>query len=146
QGMVLGSPPFMPPEQATGRNDLDARADIYSLGGVGYYLLTGQPPFPRETAMEMMLAHAYEAVKPPSSLRAGVPADLEAVLLRCLSKKPEGRFRDVVELEAALGACDLAGAWREAEAAAWWKEQHRPPDTATHEIPTVATPRTTGVM
>jgi serine/threonine-protein kinase len=146
QGMVLGSPPFMPPEQAAGRTDLDVRADIYSLGGVGYFLLTGRPPFPRETAMEMMLAHAYEAVPPPSSLRPGVPGDLEGVLLRCLSKKPEGRFRDVVDLEAALGACDVAGAWREANAAAWWKEQHRPPETATHEIPTMATPKTTGVM
>ena len=73
RGMVLGSPPFMPPEQAAGRTDIDARADLYSLGGVGYFLLTGQPPFQRETAMEMMLAHAYEDAVPPSRLRADVP-------------------------------------------------------------------------
>jgi serine/threonine-protein kinase len=121
QGMILGSPPFMPPEQATGRADVDARADIYSLGGVGYFLLTGHPPFERETPMEMLLAHAYEPPVPPSSLRPDVPADLEAVLLRCLAKKPEDRYPDVAALEAALASCESAGMWTEEDAAAWWR-------------------------
>src|SRR5262249_14428983 len=59
-GTIAGSPPFMPPEQATGREDLDRRTDIYSLGGVAYFLLTGKAPFERDTAMQMMMAHAYE--------------------------------------------------------------------------------------
>jgi serine/threonine-protein kinase len=117
QGAILGSPPYMAPEQAQGRSDLDATCDIYSLGAVGYFLLTGRPPFVRETAMEMMLAHAYEPVAPP----AGVPADLEAVILRCLSKKREGRYPSVEALGAALAACADAGRWGEEQAAAWWR-------------------------
>jgi serine/threonine-protein kinase len=121
QGTIVGSPPFMSPEQAAGKPGLDARSDIYSLGGVAYYLLTGQPPFARETAMLMMMAHAYEAVVPPSQLRPEVPADLEAVVLRCLEKDPARRFPDADSLEKALAACRDAGRWTEEEAAAWWR-------------------------
>ena len=120
QGTVLGSPPYMAPEQAAGRTDLDARADIYSLGGVGYYLLTGQPPFVRDTAMEMLLAHAYEPVVPPKEVRPSIPADLQTVILRCLSKKPEGRYASADNLEKALAACAAADQWSEEKAAAWW--------------------------
>jgi tRNA A-37 threonylcarbamoyl transferase component Bud32 len=121
QGTVLGSPPYMSPEQAAGRNDIDVRADIYSLGGVGYYLLTGRPPFLRETAMEMLLAHAYEAPTPPSELRPEIPADVEAVILRCLMKKPDERFPDVNAMEKALAACFVAEGWSEEQAQSWWK-------------------------
>ncbi len=139
-GTVLGSPPYMAPEQAAGRTDVDARADIYSLGGVGYYLLTGHPPFVRETAMEMLLAHAYEPVVPPGEVRSGVPADVEAVLLRCLSKKPEGRYDDVASLEKALAACAAADGWSEEQARQWWKGRADAPETA-HALAVVATPR-----
>src|SRR5205085_1542772 len=74
KGAIVGSPPFMSPEQARGSGNLDARSDIYSVGGVAYYLLTGHAPFERETAMEMLLAHAYEPVIPPSKLRPDLPA------------------------------------------------------------------------
>lgn len=121
-GMVLGSPPYLSPEQAVGRSDLTVQTDIYSVGGVGYFLLTGQPPFARETAMEMLLAHAYEPVVPPGRLRAGVPADLQEVILRCLSKRPEDRYPSAAALEAALAACADAGRWTEARASAWWRE------------------------
>ena len=121
-GSVVGSPPFMSPEQATGREDLDARSDIYNLGGVAYFLLTGQAPFVRETPMQMLLAHAYEEPKPPSDLRPELPRDLEAVILRCLKKKPEERFADADTLEKALAACGDAGEWTEEAAAAWWRE------------------------
>jgi serine/threonine-protein kinase len=137
-GTVLGSPPYLSPEQAAGRADLDARADIYSLGGVGYFLLTGQPPFPRETAMEMMLAHAYEPVVPPGELRPGVPGDLQAVLLRCLNKKPDARFASVVALDNALAGCSAAGLWTEELAARWWQEHRSAPETAAHDGRTVA--------
>ncbi|MFO0927343.1 MAG: serine/threonine-protein kinase [Gemmataceae bacterium] len=122
QGMVLGSPPYMSPEQAIGRTDLTVATDIYSVGGVGYFLLTGQPPFARETAMEMLLAHAYEPVVAPVRLRAGVPADLQDVILHCLSKRPEDRYRTAAELAAALAACQDADGWSEEQAAAWWHD------------------------
>jgi serine/threonine-protein kinase len=116
QGAVLGSPPYMSPEQAAGRTDLDTRSDIYSLGAVGHFLLTGDPPFVRDTPMEMLLAHAYE----PVAVRDEIPRDLQTVLLRCLSKKPDGRFASVAALDEALSACFEADAWTEERAAAWW--------------------------
>jgi serine/threonine-protein kinase len=120
EGTILGSPPYMAPEQAAGRTDIDVRADLYALGGVAYFLLTGQPPFPRETAMQMMLAHAYEPVVPPRTIRPEIPEDLEAVLLRCLRKKPDERYAGVDELDKALEACADAQGWTEERAAAWW--------------------------
>jgi serine/threonine-protein kinase len=125
QGTVLGSPPYLAPEQAAGKDDLDARADLYGVGGVGYFLLTGQTPFVRDTAMQMLLAHAYETPVPLSQINPDVPADLEAVLLRCLSKRPEDRYPDADSLDKALAACQDAGGWTEEKAAAWWAEAAR---------------------
>jgi serine/threonine-protein kinase len=119
----------MSPEQAAGKGRLDARSDIYSVGGVAYFLLTGRAPFERETALEMLIAHASEAPVPPSRLRPEVPADLEAVVLRCLEKEPGKRFPDADTLEKALAACHDAGHWTEEDAAAWWKEHREAPQT-----------------
>jgi tRNA A-37 threonylcarbamoyl transferase component Bud32 len=126
KGMVLGSPPFMSPEQAAGRNDLTPATDIYAVGGVGYFLVTGHPPFERETAMELMLAHAYEPVPLPSSYIPTLPEDLQQVILRCLAKKPSERYAQVSELEAALLQCSEAGRWSEEQAQRWWREQGQP--------------------
>jgi serine/threonine-protein kinase len=134
QGTILGSPPYMSPEQAAGKNDLDPRSDVYSLGGVAYFILTGRPPFVRETAMEMLLAHAYEPVEPPSRLRPQVPADLEGVLTRCLAKKKEDRYATVDELEKALAACACATYWTEEDAADWWKEHQGESDTTENVL------------
>ena len=144
-GSVVGSPPYMAPEQATGRADLDGRADVYSLGGVAYYLVTGQPPFVKETAMEMMLAHAYETPKPPSEVRPDVPRDLEEVILRCLKKKPDERYPDADSLEKALARCADANGWTEEDAAAWWAEarfEEAPGTDAALPAPTVKQPTT----
>ncbi len=84
---------------------LDARTDIYSLGGVAYFLLTGQPPFARDNAIQMIVAHMHEPVRQLTDLRAEVPGDLQAVVLRCLEKNPSGRFADVSSLHDALVAC-----------------------------------------
>jgi tRNA A-37 threonylcarbamoyl transferase component Bud32 len=121
-GTVIGSPPFMSPEQAAGKSDIDARSDIYSLGAVAYFLLTGQAPFVRETAMMMLMAHAYEPVVPPTNLRPEVPEDLQAVVLRCLEKDPSRRFPDAHSLEQALASCAAADQWTAEQAALWWHE------------------------
>jgi serine/threonine-protein kinase len=137
-GTIIGSPPFMSPEQAAGKSVLDARSDIYSLGAVAYFLLTGQPPFVRETAMMMLMAHAYEPVVPPDKLRHEVPADLQAVVLRCLEKDPSRRFPDAHSLERALGACACADQWTEEQAALWW-HQHPLPTEGNEPLPNVPT-------
>lgn len=120
EGFITGSPLFMSPEQATGESTPDGRSDIYSLGAVAYFLLTGAPPFQGDNAMRVIFAHAQQAVVPPSRLRSDVPPDLEEVVLRCLAKRPDDRFADAASLEAALAACAAAGQWGREEAAQWW--------------------------
>ena len=73
---------------------LDARADIYALGAMMYFALTGRPPFRGESPFAVMVAHARDPVVPPSKVRPGVPDDLEEVVLRCLAKKPGDRYPD----------------------------------------------------
>ncbi len=138
QGTILGSPPYMSPEQALGRSALDGRSDLYSLGAVAYYLLTGQPPFVRETAMEMLLAHHSQPPIPPTHLQPQIPPDLEAVVLRCLEKDPSRRFAGAHELDQALAACRDAGSWTDDDATAWWSEHGQPVPGAdgTADLPT----------
>jgi eukaryotic-like serine/threonine-protein kinase len=119
-GSVAGTPDYMSPEQAEGGAELDGRSDLYNLGGVAYFLLTGRPPFQKATALQLLFAHARDPADPPSAVRPGVPADLDRVVLRCLEKDRERRYRDAAELDAALAACTAAGAWTAAEAAEWW--------------------------
>jgi serine/threonine-protein kinase len=118
-----GSPLYMAPEQSQSYEQTDARGDIYAVGAVGYFLLTGQPPFMGRNILALIAAHAREEVVWPSRLRADVPVDLEAVILRCLQKKPEDRFADANALEAALAACACAMTWNAERAAQWWREQ-----------------------
>ena len=119
-GSYSGSPMYMSPEQATSETDPDARSDIYSLGAVAYFLLTGQPPFQGTNPIRLMIAHARDEVVPASQLVANVPQDLEDVILRCLAKKPIERFKDVCDLQQALARCRCADLWTEQRAADWW--------------------------
>ena len=102
EGAVFGTPAYLSPEQAGGQDDLDARSDVYSLGALAYFLLTGRPPFADRPPLKMLAAHLYEPPEPLSRHRADVPADLEAVVLRCLAKDPAERFQTVAELNAVL--------------------------------------------
>jgi serine/threonine-protein kinase len=139
----MGTVDYMAPEQGRNTREADARCDIYSLGGVAYYLVTGRLPFERETLMEMVLAHARDPVIPPRAVRAEVPADLEAVILRCLEKDPGRRFPDAESLDKALAACQCAGTWTPERAAAAWQKQasellvSSPPDPGTDPRATV---------
>jgi serine/threonine-protein kinase len=125
-GMLAGTPAYMSPEQASGESGLDACSDLYSLGAVGYYLATGQPPFVRATSMHTLIAHVKEAPQPPQDVQPGVPADLGAVLLRCLAKNPRDRFQDAASVDAALRACTAAGQWTDVHAEEWWRTRPAP--------------------
>jgi serine/threonine-protein kinase len=124
KGIVLGTPAYMAPEQARGAESADARSDLYSLGALAYFLLTGRPPFQRETALETLVAHLEEPVSPLTDWRPDAPADLQAVVLRCLEKDASSRFPDAPTLEMALAGCACANEWTEAQASAWWQAHH----------------------
>ncbi len=119
EGQVLGTPLFMSPEQARGR-ELDVRSDIYSLGAVCYYLLTGRPPFDEDDGIGVMIALARDPVVPASRVQAGVPDDLDRVVLRCLAKDPADRFPDAASLERAPNACACSEDWDQEQAVLWW--------------------------
>ncbi len=121
-GAVLGSPPFISPEQARGNQAVDMRTDIYGVGGLAYFLITGRPPFERDSALEMMAAHLHEKPTPPRELRPETPRDLDEVILRCLAKKPADRFQDIAEVDRALAECNSVVDWDEDQAEAWWRD------------------------
>lgn len=121
EGVVTGSPLYMAPELILRDRVPDGRVDVYSLGAVAYFLLTGRPPFLGSDAMAVMMAHAHDTVEPPSRHVPDVPTDLEAVVLRCLRKAPDDRYADVEALSRDLGACRDAGGWTDDVAADWWR-------------------------
>lgn len=124
--VAQGTPAYMPPEVVRGSAHFDARADLYALGCVLYWLLTGHTVFEAATALEVVLAHVNEPPLPPSA-RSDLPigAELEAVVMRCLAKDPADRPQSAAELSEALAACPLERPWTQERAAAWW-EQRRP--------------------
>ena len=124
-GSILGSPQYISPEQAMGKPNIDARTDIYSLGGLAYFLLSGQSPFQHENAMEHLVAHLHDPVAPLRRLRPEVPEDLEEIVLRCLQKKPDDRYADVASVDHALAACEAAGAWDADQAEQWWRQREQ---------------------
>jgi hypothetical protein len=105
QDMVAGTPSYMSPEQSAGQEIVDARSDIYSLGAVAYFLLTGRPPFIGKNNLQILAAHRHEPVQPPRELCSTLPANVEAVVLRCLEKDPAQRFSDADQLIEALRKC-----------------------------------------
>ncbi|GAC1651430.1 MAG: hypothetical protein NVS4B3_12090 [Gemmatimonadaceae bacterium] len=101
-GAIMGTPSFMSPEQCLGDVDVTSESDIYSLGALGYFLVTGHAPFPGRSPMQVIAAHLYEAPRPITEVRADVPVEFANVLERCLAKDPAQRFRDAASLERAL--------------------------------------------
>ena len=97
-GVALGTPAYMAPEQAAGDPHVDARADIYALGVLAYEVLAGAPPFTGPTAQHVMAAHLTRAPEPLSRVRPSVPAAIEALVMRCLEKRPADRWRSGEEL------------------------------------------------
>ncbi|HEY5913991.1 MAG TPA: protein kinase [Verrucomicrobiae bacterium] len=103
-GQVLGSPNFMPPEQAAGRRaQVGRQSDIYALGAILFYLLTARPPFAAESMTETLQLVVNTEPPSPRLLAPGVPRDLETICLKCLSKEPHCRYSTAQELADELG-------------------------------------------
>ena len=126
KGTVVGTPGYMAPEIALGRGDVDGRADIYSLGCVAYYMLTGQPVFSGDTPVATALAHVQQAPTPPG-LRSvfTIPPALDALIMECLAKNPDARPSSAPVLSERLAATVAADPWTLDAARAWW-ERHQP--------------------
>jgi len=124
-GTVLGTPAYMSPEQAAGESAVDARGDLYSLGAVMFFALTGRPPFLGKTLGQLLAAHRSEPPSLLTDLRPDVPADLAAVVARCLAKDPHDRFQSATDLDRALAQCGCAAEWSAERAAEWWQQRMR---------------------
>jgi serine/threonine protein kinase len=101
-GMAIGTPAYMSPEQSTGDRQIDGRSDLYSLGVVGYQMLTGDPPFEAPSTPALLVKHLSERPEPIMSRRRGVPPDLERAVMLLLEKDPDLRFPSAAALAAAL--------------------------------------------
>jgi len=123
-GLTPGTPAYMAPEMALGEA-VDGRADIYALGCVAYYLLTGHVVFEATTGLQLIAKHIQEAPKPPSArTELELSPELERVVLACLAKRPEQRPASAAELDRMLADIEIEP-WSEAEATRWWRT-HQP--------------------
>jgi len=118
---VTGTPLYMSPEAVNQPDQVNARADVYAIGAVGYFLLTGSPVFNGNTVIEICMKHV-KAVPESPSIRLGQPVspDFEALLLRCLAKSPADRPSDAAMLLSALDTCIVEGSWTAQDAVSWW--------------------------
>jgi serine/threonine-protein kinase len=119
---ITGTPLYMAPEAITDPSSVDARTDLYGLGGVGYYLLTGRPPFEGKSVLEICGHHLHTTPAPPRDLvRTPIPVELEALVLQCLAKKPEERPSDALKVSEALADCARSVPWDAAAARDFWR-------------------------
>jgi serine/threonine-protein kinase len=122
--LFRGTPAFIAPEQVIG-NTVDGRADLYAVGCVAYWLLTGELVFTGHNAMKVMLDHAHRAPLPPSARsEQAIPPELDRIVLDCLAKNPDDRPQTAKELAARLSAVPGADDWTEALAREWWNTHH----------------------
>lgn len=133
-GVSAGTPGYIAPEIAMGEERIDGRADLYTLGCVAYYLLTGTLVFTETSPTAMAVAHVQKAPPSPSE-RTELPIapDLERVVLQCLAKKPDDRPASARALIRMLDACVDAKQWCSEDADAWWRT-HLPP-SSSHRSP-----------
>jgi tRNA A-37 threonylcarbamoyl transferase component Bud32 len=119
--VIAGTPLYIAPEAITSPESVSPQSDLYSLGAVGYFALTGQNPFQGRTLVEVCSHHLHTRPERPSArVDEPLPADLEALVLDCLEKDPTRRPAGARELRRRLEACADFGGWTEADARAWW--------------------------
>ncbi|MGE5833957.1 MAG: serine/threonine-protein kinase [Acidobacteriota bacterium] len=144
EGVTTGTPAYMAPEIAMGQADVDVRADIYALGCVAYFLLTGTLVFQDENPMSVALKHVQERPDPPSlRTELPIPPAVERIVMQCLEKMPSARPASAAEVSALLAASGVPD-WTADDATAWW-DHHLPPTStlrasaqpATHTPPVV---------
>ena len=133
--IILGTPAYVAPEAVTDPASIGPAADLYALGCVGYFLLTGRRVFEGKTAIELCIQHVTATpLRPTEAAPIHLPPELEELILRCLAKDPATRYASAFALAEALEAIPRAGDWDRAEARRWWRElrarQEPPPSAA----------------
>jgi serine/threonine-protein kinase len=131
---ITGTPAYMAPEVVLGATAVDPRVDIYALGCVAYFLLTGHLVFEGSTPMKTLLKHVEEAPVPPSQrTEVVVPPALDALILQCLEKDPDRRPKDAQAVLRLVRECRVGTRWSDARARDWW-EVHLPELSAPSSI------------
>ena len=124
--LVMGTPDFMPPEMALGEKQIDGRADLYALGCVAYWLLSGTRLFTADSPMQALIKHINDPpVAPSKRSELTIPPELDALVLQCLEKDPNKRPNGAEELSAELQEIPLDHRWSREDARRWW-ETHQP--------------------
>jgi serine/threonine-protein kinase len=122
-GFVGGTPAFLPPEMVLGKAEIDGRTDIYAVGCVAYWLLTGELVFDGESPMELAMKHVQEIPIPLSKrTELEIPEELEEKILRCLRKNPLERPQSAADLVQFFEECTVADSWTQFAAAQWWSK------------------------
>lgn len=122
EGSIAGTPAFIAPEAITGDGPIDGRADLYSLGCVAFWMLTGRLVFDEDTPMKLLLAHAHR--EPPDLVALAeqqIPVELEAIVVDCLCKRPDGRPQSAAAMARRLAAIELESPWTAERARHWWR-------------------------
>jgi serine/threonine-protein kinase len=126
EGTAQGTPAFMAPELALGRGEVDGRADLYSLGCVAFWMLTGMLVFEAESPTHMLMQHVQNEPRRPSDLaEVRIPEALDGIVLRCLKKNPGDRPASARELGEELGSVECREPWTQERARKWWM-RHAP--------------------
>lgn len=126
QTSLTGTPLYMSPEAIQMPNSVDARSDLYAVGAVGYFLLTGQPVFDAESVVDLLQKHVATPPIPPSERSSiAVPAELENALLACLEKSRAKRPQTARDVALLLARCAEATQWSIEDADAWWGRHER---------------------
>jgi eukaryotic-like serine/threonine-protein kinase len=141
---ITGTPMYLSPEAITTPEALDERADIYALGAVAYFLLSGHDVFSGQTVVEVLSRHMLQEPQPPSiHLATPLRADLERLVLQCLAKDPAERPASAASLRASLLACHDASGYDRTEALSWWREHRQ--ESAVEAAPAPRSPETMAV-
>jgi serine/threonine-protein kinase len=119
---LIGTPAYMAPEVILGRDDVDRRADVYAIGCVAFYLLTGTRVFQGGTQMQALIDHVHAApVAPSQRVPGGLPREVDELVLSCLRKEPADRPQDAGEVLSTIRSLNLARGWSNDHARAWWQ-------------------------
>jgi serine/threonine protein kinase len=144
EASLTGTPLYMSPEAIEFPARVDARSDIYAVGAVGYFLLTGKPVFEADNVFELCQKHMTEPAQPPSErVSEPIPVELENAILSCLDKSPAKRPQTARDLALLVARCPEAVQWSLEEADAWWTRHERRQVTGLNPIAAPNSPTST---